>query len=88
MCPSPYNKLMFPTFSRILWIPFVIGGFIMAGIIFKPLYNKYTDNPILRSVDDTNYPIENINFPAITICSNNKVNFLRVPESYFGKDDC
>ena len=47
----------------------------MAGIIFKPLYNKYTDNPILRSVDDINYPIENINFPAITICSNNKVNF-------------
>ena len=66
---------MFSTFSRLLWIPFTIAGFVMAGLIFKPLYNKYTDNPILRSVDDTNYPIENINFPAITICSNNKVNF-------------
>ena len=67
--------LTFHTSFRMLWIPFTIGGFIMVGIIFTPQYNKYMDNPILRSVDDTNYPIENINFPAITICSNNKVNF-------------
>ena len=64
-----------PYIFRIFWVPVIIGGFVMVCIIFAPLYNKFRDKPIIRSVEDLHYPIENIDFPAVTICSNNKVNF-------------
>ena len=70
MCEGKCNILC--TF-RLFWIVFIIGGFVLAGIVFIPLYNKWMYNPIIRSIETTNYPIENIDFPAVTICSNNKV---------------
>ena len=68
------KMIMFCIF-RLSWLPFIMCGFALAGIIFTPLYNKWMYNPIIRSIEDTNYGIENIDFPAVTICSNNKVNF-------------
>ena len=53
----------------------MIGGFVAVGFIFMPQYNKWMYNPIIRSIEDNYYPIEKINFPAVTICSNNKVFF-------------
>lgn len=38
-----------------------------------PIYNKWQVVPTVTSVDTTNYPIWNIYFPAVTICSNNKI---------------
>ena len=38
-----------------------------------PLYTKWQTQPTITTVFETNYPIWNINFPAITICSNNKI---------------
>ena len=38
-----------------------------------PLYTKWQSQPTITTVYETNYPIWNINFPAITICSNNKI---------------
>ena len=52
---------------------FITAGFVIAGFVFTPLYNKWMYTPIIRSIETTNYPIENIDFPAVTICSNNKV---------------
>ena len=42
-------------------------------IIILPIYTKWVENPTITSPVSTNYPIWNIDFPAITICSNNKV---------------
>ena len=53
----------------------IIGGLIVAVLVFTPLYNKWMYNPIIRSIETTNYDIGSINFPAVTICSNNKVHF-------------
>ena len=38
-----------------------------------PIMNKYIESPTIISPKTTNYPIWNIYFPAVTICSNNKV---------------
>ena len=32
-------------------------------------YKEWKDNPIMTTVNTTAYPIKNIDFPAITICS-------------------
>ena len=42
-------------------------------IFISPIYNKWQDNPTIVSPKSTNYKIWNIYFPAVTICSNNKV---------------
>ena len=38
-----------------------------------PILNKYIESPTIISPNTTNYPIWNIYFPAVTICSNNKI---------------
>ena len=59
------------------WTICILVGLSLATIFFMPLYNKWFYHPIIRSIETNNYPIENINFPAVTICSNNKVNFIK-----------
>ena len=38
-----------------------------------PIYTKYRDFPTVTTVIETNYPVYKVDFPAVTICSNNKV---------------
>ena len=68
---------------RLFWLLFMIGGFVTVGFIFMPQYNKWMYNPIIRSIEDTYYPIGEINFPAVTICSNNKVFLVFFPKPIF-----
>ena len=42
-------------------------------IFINPIYTKWSTNPTIVSPESTNYAIWNIYFPAVTICSNNKV---------------
>lgn len=42
-------------------------------LFMTPIINKYNDSPTIISPKTTNYPIWNIYFPAVTICSNNKL---------------
>ena len=42
-------------------------------IFISPIYTKWRESPTIVSPESTNYPIWNIYFPAITICSNAKV---------------
>ena len=39
----------------------------------QPIVEKYETSPTFTSIDETNYHISNIEFPAVTICSNNKI---------------
>ena len=44
----------------------------MAYLI-QPIYFKWQTQPTITTPASTNYPIWNIDFPAVTICSNTKV---------------
>ena len=68
-----YQKNHVSLLCRILWLLTIAAGFTFAIIVITPLYNRFTNNPIIRSIESNNYPIKNITFPAVTICSNNKV---------------
>ena len=59
--------------SRLLWSFFVAGACILCGVLVYPIYVKWQTQPTITSVDETNFAIWNIYFPAVTICSNNKV---------------
>ena len=63
----------FYTFFRILWIILVIGMMVLSVFIIIPVYEKYENTPTVTTVSDTYHPVWNLNFPAITICSNNRI---------------
>ena len=50
-----------------------IGSLFLCGYMIWPIYTKWQENPTITSIASTNYAIWNIHFPAVTICSNNKV---------------
>ena len=51
----------------------ITGGFLLIGYLCYPIYEKWQDSPTILFLESTSYPIENIDFPGITICSNDKV---------------
>ena len=42
-------------------------------IMIMPITQKWRNSPTYVTIADTNFPIWNMDFPAVTICSNNKV---------------
>ena len=58
---------------RAYWIVSLLFACFVAGIMIQPIHYKWKNTPVVTSVDDTNFPIWKIDFPAVTICSNNKI---------------
>ena len=56
-----------------MWSVIVVGACILCGVLVYPIYDKWQTTPTITSIEETNYPIWNIYFPAVSICSNNKV---------------
>ena len=55
-----------------------IAGLVLACYLCYPIFKKYRDEPVLTTVSTTSFPVWNIDFPAVTICNNNKVIASRV----------
>ena len=68
-----YNLVIIRFVFRFLWIILVICMIILSVLIIAPIYEKYKTSPTVTTVSETNYPVWGINFPAVTICSNNKI---------------
>jgi len=56
----------------------IVSFLIFGGYVMRPIYNKWQIVPTITSVETTNYPIWNIYFPAVTICSNNKIEMQKI----------
>lgn len=54
---------------------FCIHVFDACALIFFTftIWGDFTDNPLVTTLHDTVYPIDKIPFPAVTVCSNNRV---------------
>ena len=59
--------------ERILWIVVVIIAIYIASSLSITAYVNWQENPVLTSVGTTGYPIEQVQFPAITICAQGSV---------------
>ena len=60
--------------EKVIWMILVASAFAFAAYEVQSLYENWQESPVLTVLDTVTLPIEEINFPAITICSNNKVN--------------
>ena len=60
--------------ERIIWAAVVIAALAFAICMSISAFHNWKDNPVLTSVKTTGLPIEKIEFPAITICSQGSAN--------------
>ena len=68
-------------------LSFCLGGFL-ASYFISALWDKWEASPVYVSVDTTSYPIYNIPFPAVSICSVNKIQEHRLDKAMEGiKED-
>ena len=61
-----------PSF-RNLWLVLFCSSCVLCGVLIAPIYDKWRTQPTFTSIATTNYAVWNIHFPAVTICSNNRV---------------
>ena len=77
-----------PSFERLLWVFLCCSGLVLAVFFLKPSdcgsldsaqhwfdagVEKYINDPTSTTLETTDYPIWNIDFPGVTICPNAKV---------------
>ena len=55
--------------ERIFWVIVVIIAILFAATLTWWSYQKWEDEPILTTIHTTGLPIQEIPFPAITICA-------------------
>ncbi|XP_023340883.1 sodium channel protein Nach [Eurytemora carolleeae] len=80
--------------GKVLWVVLQILISIFFIYMLLPILQKYSDSPIIISVETTNYNIANIKFPGVTVCSNFRIsnnNFKKTikktPWKQYEKDD-
>ena len=65
--------LIFHDHDRIIWFFIFIGGVGYGYLLYTPYLEKWYYSPVYMAVDSSSYDVAQIPFPAITICSNNKI---------------
>ena len=59
--------------NRIIWFFIFIGGIGYGYLLYTPYLEKWFYSPVYMAVDSSIYDVAQIPYPAITICSNNKI---------------
>ena len=60
--------------ERICWVIIVILAVSFTIFQMTTLYNQWQDDPVITTLETAALPIENIEFPALTICPQGSVN--------------
>ncbi len=45
-------------------------GFVLCGFLIAPIMRKWHNSPTFTSIKTTNFPVWDIPFPGVTVCSN------------------
>ena len=59
--------------NRIIWFFIFIGGIGYGYLLYTPYLEKWFYSPVYMAIDSSIYDVAQISYPAITICSNNKI---------------
>ena len=60
-------------YFRLLWL--ILFGFAIGYgyLLYTPFLDTWYNEPTVLATDQADFPVEKLPFPAITICSNNKI---------------
>ena len=56
-----------------LWFIFFSFAIFYGYLLYSPFLDTWYNEPTVIGTDQADFPVEKIPFPAITICSNNKI---------------
>ena len=59
--------------ERVLWIMLCLCGFILTVYFIHPIWARWNEKPTITTLDSTDHPVWEIDYPAVTICPANKV---------------
>ena len=54
--------------DRIIWLLIIAAGFLTASLMIKAAFQEWDENPVLITLDTIAAPINEIQFPTITVC--------------------
>lgn len=63
-----------------MWIFIHIFNGFSLWYLVSTSYAGYTESPLVTTLHDTIYPTRMIPFPAVTICSNNRISRVQAEE--------
>ena len=66
-----FYKLLF--YYRILWFILFSFAIYYGYLLYSPFLDTWYNEPTIIATDQADFPIEKIPYPAVTICSNNKI---------------
>lgn len=64
-------------FERLLWIALIFIGFVLSGILIQSALTSWSDTPLQTTIEKVSLPIEDIEFPAITVCDTDNLQMPR-----------
>eukprot|EP00095_Tigriopus_kingsejongensis_P005799 maker-scaffold88_size394946-snap-gene-2.27 protein:Tk05799 transcript:maker-scaffold88_size394946-snap-gene-2.27-mRNA-1 annotation:"sodium channel protein nach-like" len=56
----------------------LLENFILCIYLIIPIYTKWRQDPTFTTIKSTDYPVWNVHFPAVTLCSNIRVERKRL----------
>ena len=63
--------------ERTMWIIFIIAGFTFCGMLFYSALNQWEGNPVETTIDAVGLPVQELPFPAITVCDTKSLQMPR-----------
>ena len=60
--------------ERVIWLIVVALAVTFALVLSISAYHNWQDNPVLTTIRTTGHPIEEVDFPSITICAQGAAN--------------
>ena len=73
-----YVHERYPICQRVIWAIFIMFGFFTSGFLVYEAFEEWQKNPVLTTLDTIAAPINEIQFPTVTICSNE----YEIPENW------
>ena len=56
-----------------MWVILFSGGIYYGYLLYTPVLHNWYYHPVVHDVEKTDFYVRDLPFPAITICSNNKI---------------
>lgn len=64
-------------YERLLWIFINVGCMIVTIFCVLQLWQVFMASPTATTLTNTNYPVEKVPFPGVSICNINKISKSR-----------
>ena len=63
--------------EKMAWMFFIFCGFFLCSVSFLEMYRHWEEHPVETTIDEVGIPIQELPFPAITVCDTKEMTMPR-----------